>query len=309
MLLSEADGLLEVLRLPNNIADLSAPSSSAHASTKEPKHMAFLSKSGMLKRRGYPPSLDMVGLPTTVTFSLQQKLINLLSEVAIFISPPHMVRGAIVEGVNLPLENFLAFTDGSVVGFPVYLTGHSLPSLISLFVKKLIPFRSTTWPLRVFSSGTAYQNFLLNPRREEGCAFKLNLGNVAQRTKVAMLSFCRSRVEELAEFSLLKTLILELCNKSLSYEFSFVELHPNALHSYESAAVVLLYGTDVIARIGCSGEYISQRLNIACGEDRVSSKFAWLIYTEIDVTSAIGMIVEEHVMGESPIPEDIRELI
>ncbi|RCN28590.1 hypothetical protein ANCCAN_25665 [Ancylostoma caninum] len=74
---------------------------------------------------------------------------------AILVSPSCFTRAAILEGVNVSVKDFVRFTGSDT--FPTtYLVGHSLHSLVSLFIRAQFLEQKNKWPITVQSSGVSY---------------------------------------------------------------------------------------------------------------------------------------------------------
>uniref|UniRef100_A0A0M3J7V5 Bromodomain adjacent to zinc finger domain protein 2B n=1 Tax=Anisakis simplex TaxID=6269 RepID=A0A0M3J7V5_ANISI len=202
-LLSESEGLLSALRLPNDLAPAtptvdSASEKSDRCVEKSPKHMEFLRKAGMIKLNESASTLHTVGLPSSLQNSIEKAILQNFMASSIMVSPPHMVRGAIIEAANLPKEMFPAFSDSTTQNASsTYLTGHGLLAFLAIFTKCHFKKSSNEWPIRVLSSGASYRNRTTTTTTSDK---SLSLFTAGQRKKVAQLSICYSEEQESDEY-------------------------------------------------------------------------------------------------------------
>uniref|UniRef100_A0A915C9A1 Uncharacterized protein n=1 Tax=Parascaris univalens TaxID=6257 RepID=A0A915C9A1_PARUN len=166
-LLEESEGLLGALRLPNDLTvetptQPSIRSLNSRSSSNSPKHMTFLRKAGMVKIDEQTSSLHIVGLPTSLQNAIEKTILQYFAPSTILVSPPHIVRGAIIEAVNMPLEVFASFSDSVEGSSTNYLTGHGLISLLSIFTKTRFTRSSNKWPVGRIGRADSYISNRLN---------------------------------------------------------------------------------------------------------------------------------------------------
>ncbi|VDD89567.1 unnamed protein product [Enterobius vermicularis] len=152
-LLSLEDGLLDALRLPNDVESFSYTAPNLKLKKRKPTFLSYLEESGMLK-----------------------------------VSPPNIVRGAVIEGVNIPLDNYLAFTDGSISAVPQYLTGGCC-SKVELSTN---PQRTKIVALSFCTSK--------NDALEEYCFWKSSIGNLISSKLAFDFEFVTLPVRNLFNF-------------------------------------------------------------------------------------------------------------
>uniref|UniRef100_A0A0N5APC2 DUF115 domain-containing protein n=1 Tax=Syphacia muris TaxID=451379 RepID=A0A0N5APC2_9BILA len=307
---SLSQGLLDTLQLPNDIASCSYESSEdgdLDIELAKQKHTEYLYAAGMLKSTSHPPSLNVVGYPALLAFLLEQFFSDSFRTIGTLVLPSCFVRPAVIEGVNISLETYLPFTDGPDNAVLMYLTGHGLVSLASLFVRKVVSYHSAKDPLRVFSVGCAYSNFIFPNRCADDCCLsKLDLLTVPQRTKLAVLSICPREEVEANEYTFMKEYIDNLMHK-FDLPLKFKRLKAKELYNYESEAESLMYKDIELARISRSGEYIPRRLNIMMKEKEVLH-FSFLNYAEIDITSVMAAFLEENIIQKrTDIPDFLND--
>ncbi|VDM46936.1 unnamed protein product [Toxocara canis] len=305
-MLDESEGLLGALRLPNDLAPetpMDDASLNVGFNGDPPKHMVFLRKAGMVKVDESTSSVYTIGLPTSLHSAVEKAIVQHFSASSMLISPPHMVRGAVIEAVNVPKETFPSFSSSGDTSSN-YLTGHGLISLLSVFTKTHFAASSNQWPIHVLSSGSSYRNSSTGNT-------KPNLYEASQRKIVALLSICVDEGQECAEMESLVDEFEGLLKRSLGFPIKETLLMACQLHNYESCATSFVYGEHVeVGRISRSGTYIPSRLNIVHDSKDVGKvEFVHLVYAEIDITRLVGMIVEENIMGEQPVANVIAQLL
>ncbi|MFH4979091.1 hypothetical protein AB6A40_005800 [Gnathostoma spinigerum] len=202
------------------------------------------------------------------------------------VSPPHFVRGAVLEGVNVLLENYIPVDSGSEISSPTFLVGHGLPSLLSLFVKTRINGKGNKWPVTLVSSGMSYC-----------CASSLHLPRSSlfasnQTLKVAVLNLSRDESTENSEYLRLSEKIAQLLRRKLNLYTQEAVITPENLYLYESMGLSILCEGQEVARISRSGDYISRRLNIVYNSELsdTSTDFVHIVFAEIDVTNIITLM-------------------
>ncbi|VDM19710.1 unnamed protein product [Wuchereria bancrofti] len=310
-MLNESEGLLDALRLPNDLSantvcEVTAPLINEVDYEQNNKHIFFLEKAGMIKVEPSISNAHLIGLPASLQYFLQKLFREELTGniLNVTVSPPYFVRGAIIDGVNLSKESFPLFaTDAHKRS--LYLTGHSIPSLVALFVKKSLT-KTNRWPLRLLSSGASYNIPGSVP------SSILNLNNISQRLKTVLLSLCRTDEEENNEYKFLTKSVQAILEDKLSLEIasSFVPAHK--LLNFESGATGLLTSTEVeatIARISTIGSYISRRLCILLDLKPKSVDFVRMVFVDIDLTRIVASLIEKYVISGQSVPESINPFL
>uniref|UniRef100_A0A8R1TYJ6 Uncharacterized protein n=2 Tax=Onchocerca TaxID=6281 RepID=A0A8R1TYJ6_ONCVO len=307
-LLNESEGLLDALRLPNDLSTDTicgvVSSNNEVESGQNNKCTFFLQKAGMMKVEPSASIAHLIGLPASLQYSLQKLFREEFCGNILNVSPPHFVRGAIIDGVNMSKESFPQISSNAHKRSLLYLTGHSIPSLVALFVKKSLMLKKNKWPLRLLSSGASYGIPGNVP------ASMLNLNNISQRTKTMLLTFCRTQEEEDTEYkSLTKSLQAVLENKlSLEIASSFIPAYK--LLNFESGAISLSTSSGIeIARICTIGSYISRRLCILLDLKPDSIDFVRMVFVDIDLTRIVSAMIEKHLISGESVSENVHPLI
>uniref|UniRef100_A0A0M3IIB7 tRNA-synt_2b domain-containing protein n=1 Tax=Ascaris lumbricoides TaxID=6252 RepID=A0A0M3IIB7_ASCLU len=222
-----------------------------------------------------------------------------------------MVRGAIIEAVNMPLEVFASFSDSIEGSSTNYLTGASTFIEVSPphMVRGAI-IEAVNMPLEVFASFSdsiegSSTNYLTGhglisllsvftktrftrssnkwPIRilSSGTSYRNNslsdsqpnLYDASQRKKIAVLSICLDKEEERNEYNSLTNDFGEVLMEILKCPVDKRLLAACELFNYESSAINFTYGDDIeVGRIGRAGTYISNRLNIVVSNGKNTNK-------------------------------------
>ncbi|MCP9264652.1 hypothetical protein DINM_022780 [Dirofilaria immitis] len=308
-MLDESKGLLDALRLPNDLSastvrEVVIPSDNEVNGEQKNKHTFFLEKVGMMKIEPSISNAHLIGLPASLQYALQKLFREEFNGNILNVSPPHFVRGAIIDGVNMSKESFPRFTSSAHKRSLFYLTGHSITSLVALFVKKSLVLKTNKWPLRLLSSGASYGIPDSVP------VSMLNLNNISQRSKTVLLSFCRTDEEEDTEYKSLSQSLQAILENKISLEIisSFIPAHK--LLNFESAATSLSTSSGIeIARICTIGTYISRRLCILLDSKPDGTDFVRMVFVDIDITRIVSSMIEKHLISEESALENINLLV
>ncbi|VDO26104.1 unnamed protein product [Brugia timori] len=317
-MLKESEGLLDALRLPNDLSadtmlpndlsadtmcEVTAPLFSEVDYEQNNRHIFFLQKAGMIKVEPSISNAHLIGLPASLQYFLQKLFREELTGNILNVSPPYFVRGAIIDGVNMSKESFPLFASDAHKR-SLYLTGHSIPSLVALFVKKSFTMKTNRWPLRLLSSGASYNIPGSVP------SSILNLNNISQRLKIVLLSLCRTDEEEDSEYKFLTKSVQAILEDKLSLEIASSFVPAYKLLNFESGATGLSTSTEVeIARISTIGSYISRRLCILLDSKPKNVDFVRMVFVDIDLTRIVASLIEKHVISGESVPESINSFL
>lgn len=307
-MLKESEGLLDALRLPNDLSadtmcEVTAPLFSEVDYEQNNRHIFFLQKAGMIKVEPSISNAHLIGLPASLQYFLQKLFREELTGNILNVSPPYFVRGAIIDGVNMSKESFPLFASDAHKR-SLYLTGHSIPSLVALFVKKSFTMKTNRWPLRLLSSGASYNIPGSVP------SSILNLNNISQRLKIVLLSLCRTDEEEDSEYKFLTKSVQAILEDKLSLEIASSFVPAYKLLNFESGATSLSTSTEVeIARISTIGSYISRRLCILLDSKPKNVDFVRMVFVDIDLTRIVASLIEKHVISGESVPESINSFL
>ncbi|VDM96847.1 unnamed protein product [Thelazia callipaeda] len=306
-MLEKNGGLLDALRLPNDLSvhtPIGGDAVSDEFDNEQKKqHMLLLLKAGMVKVDPVTSYAHLVGFPANLQHLLQKLLRGKLGENILNISPPYFVRGAVIDGVNISKEQYPQFKPSQHNESVLYLTGHSISSLIALFVKKSFGLKTNKWPLRILSSGASYlvpKNMLVS---------ELDLNNISQRMKTVALSFCKTEEEESAEHTYFVAKLEAVLKNQLSLKIASSSVHAHRLLNFESFATCFRSSSGIeIARVSSVGSYISRRLCILCDSDLGGADFVRMVFVDIDLTRLLVSVIEEHLISKKAVPEDVFQL-
>ncbi|VDK74408.1 unnamed protein product [Litomosoides sigmodontis] len=261
LMLNESEGLLDALRLPNDISANTmcssnvTPSINKVESEQNSKHIFFLQKAGMIKVEPSISSAHLLGLPVSLQHFLQKLFREEFAGNVLNVSPPYFVRGAVIDGVNIAKESFPAFTSDVCKKSSFYLTG-SMPSSA------------------------------------------INLNNISQRSKTVLLSFCKTEEEEITECKSLTELLQAILEKKLSLEIASLVVPAHKLLNFESSATSLSTSAGVeVARICAIGSYISRRLCILLDSKPGSFCFVRMVFVDIDLTRIVALMIEKQLIS------------
>uniref|UniRef100_A0A0N5A670 DUF512 domain-containing protein n=1 Tax=Parastrongyloides trichosuri TaxID=131310 RepID=A0A0N5A670_PARTI len=285
---SKSNGLLNALSLPNDVSDLDNNKKIIEKSTYEAEtvlsHIPILKMMGLCRSDSKNGYLHLLGYPVNLKDEIKERLLKKIHYLQP-VSPPYMIREAILEGCNVNKNNLLPITeDGKDNG--IYLLGVSLPTMLSKFVKTRFISNKNEWPIIIRGEGNSYKK----PRMIK----YLNLFNSCQKEIIGIVIFgrndeeCKKGSEEIVD------LVRKEINDNMKLPIERSIVSNDKLKNYEKNSVVYLNSSIVpnpeIIRISSIGTYISERLNIVYGEDKVD--FVCMNYIEIDISNIVGSILE-----------------
>ncbi|ETN76408.1 transcription initiation factor TFIID subunit [Necator americanus] len=283
-------GLLGALALPNFVHEVGTKEK---AMLKPSKHREYLTQKGHIRVDKKIGVVHLVGYPVLLRNNLKDQLLEMFED-AVLVSPSCFARAAILEGVNVPMKDFVRFTDGSD-NFPTtYLVGHSLHSLVSLFVRSQFLEQKNKWPITVQSAGASYY-------AKKGV---VDLSYSRQRLKhcVVSMSVNDEQMDTFANDSMNK--IGALLDEGLMLDVKARKVMGKELRNYETQAIVFEDKGLEVARISRIGDYISRRLNITVD----SGNFVRMTYVETDVDRVLARLIDGLVDGKD-VPKNIREAV
>ncbi|KAK6755492.1 hypothetical protein RB195_014080 [Necator americanus] len=283
-------GLLGALALPNFVHEVGTKEK---AMLKPSKHREYLTQKGHIRVDKKIGVVHLVGYPVLLRNNLKDQLLEMFED-AVLVSPSCFARAAILEGVNVPMKDFVRFTDGSD-NFPTtYLVGHSLHSLVSLFVRSQFLEQKNKWPITVQSAGASYY-------AKKGV---VDLAYSRQRLKhcVVSMSVNDEQMDTFANDSMNK--IGALLDEGLMLDVKARKVMGKELRNYETQAIVFEDKGLEVARISRIGDYISRRLNITVD----SGNFVRMTYVETDVDRVLARLIDGLVDGKD-VPKNIREAV
>ncbi|CAG9536081.1 unnamed protein product [Cercopithifilaria johnstoni] len=308
-MLNESEGLLGALRLPNDLSGSAicsldvVPYINKVDSEQNGKHIFFLQKAGMIKVEPSISNAHLIGLPASLQYFLQKLFREEFAGNTLNVSPPYFVRGAIIDGVNVSKESFPVFASAMHKGSLLYLAGHSISSLVSLFVKKSLMLKTNRWPLRLLSSGASYTI-------PSNTSSMLNLNNISQRSKTVLLSLCKTQEEEDTEYKSLSKSLQAILENKLSLEIASSIVPAHKLLNFESAAIGLSTSTGIeVARICTIGSYISRRLCISLDLKPGSVSFVRMVFVDIDLTRIVASMIEKHLISGESVSENVHSFL
>ncbi|VDN53656.1 unnamed protein product [Dracunculus medinensis] len=221
------------------------------------------------------------------------------------VATPYMVRGAIIEALNLPKEQFPYFNTGEDFINSFYLVGQCLPSLLSILIKTCLSDKINEWPIRLITSGASYRTFSSHRATDEN----INLYNAPQQMLVTLLIICNSAIEESLEYDNIINRLQKLFLIKLPLNCHIDNIPPDQLFNFESAASSLRTESNIeVARISRSGTYISNRLNVVYGSN-IKTQFVFLVNAEINLTRVVATVFEDYMVDSKPIPSEIQYLL
>ncbi|KAK6045816.1 hypothetical protein COOONC_16679 [Cooperia oncophora] len=221
----EQAGLLAALALPNFVHEVGKTEKQM---LKKSNHQQYLTQKGHMRVDNEVGVVHLEGYPVLLQNNLKTQFLDMFSH-AILVSPSCFARAAILEGVNVPLQDFLSFTDGSENFPPTYLVGHSLFSLVSLFLRAQFLEAKNEWPVTIQSAGASY-----HAKRKV-----VDLAHARQRLKHCVLSLALTDVQmgELMSDSASK--IGALLDEGLFLDVKARVVLGKELRNYESQAIVI----------------------------------------------------------------------
>ncbi|VDP23573.1 unnamed protein product [Heligmosomoides polygyrus] len=301
----EQDGLLGALALPNFVHEvgkterqmLKKSRRSVRIQTMSLEHQQYLVQKGHMRFDNGTGVVFLQGYPVLLQNSLKVQLLEMFSG-AVLVSPSCFARAAVLEAVNVPLEGFLRFTDGSDSFPATFLVGHSIFSHVSLFIRSQFSEGKNQWPITIQSTGVAYHAKFAMQRRAADLAY------ARQRTKHCVLSLALDdeQMDGFATESVAK--IGALLDEGLLLDLKIRRVLGKELRNYESQAVVIEDNGMQLARISRISDYISRRLNVVTD----SGAFLRMVYVETDVDRVLGRLVDGLVEGKD-IPKSLRDFV
>lgn len=284
---SKASGLLGALSLPNDIEKFDNLEGTKISSNEPPTILSHIPKLKMMglcrsdSKHGY---LHLLGYPVRLQDEIKEKIGSILYNYQP-VSPPFMIRQAIIEGCNIDMEELLPFTEkGDDIG--MYLMGVSLPTMLSKFVKSRFISNKNEWPIIIRSEGVSYKK----PKMIK----YLNLFNSCQKEVIGIVVFGRDSEECKKSSEEIVDLVTKEISNNMKLSIERNTVSNNMLKMYEKAAVQFLNSqlspSPELIRISEIGSYISERLNIVYGDEQ--PKFVHLNYINIDISSILGSILE-----------------
>uniref|UniRef100_A0A914VA03 Seryl-tRNA synthetase n=1 Tax=Plectus sambesii TaxID=2011161 RepID=A0A914VA03_9BILA len=285
--------IVECLRLPNDLLRetpvdgvVSPPSPSAPSSTA---HMDTLRSLGMVRTQRDPDRLYLLGKPVKMLYAVQELLENALTAdtTSIRLSPPHMVRPAIVEGCGFDPNAFVDYADSDSQS-AMRLVGHSLPAFGAVLCRHFLPV-SNAFPVRVHSAGTTYCGDGLSKRQ------RLSLFDCPQVQTVNTVDLCRDDEEASVTYGD-RTAQLAVLTDGLDLPVEQVLVPSRELANSEMGAISYRAFGAELARLSFIGTYVSQRLRIMFGETspKTAGEYLYMNYCHVNVTAVVGAIVEQH---------------
>lgn len=286
----EQDGLLTALALPNFVHQVGK---TEKPMLKNSHHQQYLSQKGRMHVDEKTGVVHLIGYPVLMQYNLRSQLLDIFSH-AVLVSPSCFARGAILEAVNVPLAEYIRFTDGSETFPTTFLVGHSLHSLVSLFLRSRFSSENNAWPITFHSSGVAYHN-------KKGI---VDLAHSRQRTKHCVLSLAMNNDQMDGFASECSAKINALLCDDFMLDVKNRSVLGKELRNYESQAVVFEDNGLELTRISRIDDYIARRLNITVD----SGDFVRMVYMETDIDRILVRLIDALIEGKD-IPSSLRKLV
>ncbi|EYC07275.1 hypothetical protein Y032_0071g566 [Ancylostoma ceylanicum] len=286
----EQAGLLDALALPNFVHEVGTQEKPM---LKPSKHRDYLTQKGHMRVDKNIGVVHLVGYPVLLQNHLKVQLLEMFHD-AILVSPSCFARAAILEGVNVPMKDFVRFTDGSDTFPTTYLVGHSLHSLVSLFIRAQFLEQKNKWPITVQSAGVSY-----HAKKDV-----VDLAYARQRLKHCILSIAMNDEQMDAFANDCMTKIGALLDEGLMLDVKARKVMGKELRNYETQAIVFEDKGLEVARISRIGDYISRRLNIVID----NGEFARMTYVETDVDRVLARLIDGLVDGKD-VPKSLRDAV
>ncbi|WKY12972.1 hypothetical protein Q1695_004078 [Nippostrongylus brasiliensis] len=286
----EQDGLLAALSLPNFVHEVGTTEKDM---LRKSHHQQYLTQKGHMRVDNDAAVVYLRGYPVLLQDYLKRYFLDTFSN-AVLVSPSCFARAAVLEAVNVPLQDFLRFTDGSETFPSTFLVGHSIFSLVSLFIRTQLSKAKNQWPITVQSTGASY-----HAKKKV-----VDLTQARQRTKHCMLSLALNdaQMDEFAEKCTSK--IAALLDEELCLSLKARQVMGKELRNYESKAIVIEDDGLELARISRIGDYISRRLNTVVD----SGEFVRMVYVETDIDRVLSRLIDGFIQGED-VPKILRDLV
>lgn len=289
-MIKEQAGLLTALSLPNFVHEVG---NTEKPMLKNSHHQQYLSQKGRLQVDEKTGVVHLIGYPVLMQNFVKSQLLDMFSY-AILVSPSCFVRAAILEAVNVPLAEHIRFNDGSQTFPATFLVGHSLYSLVSLFMRSRFSSQKNTWPITVHSAGVAYYT-------KKGI---VDLAHCRQRLKHCILSLAMNDDQMDSFASECSAKIKALLCDDLMLDVKTRSVLGKELRNYESQAVVFEDNGLELARISRIGDYIARRLNITMDTE----EFVRIVYVETDIDRILVRLIDSLIEGKS-IPKSLGKLV
>ncbi|CAJ0590363.1 unnamed protein product [Cylicocyclus nassatus] len=286
----EQAGLLEALALPNFVDEVGKQE---RPMLKSSKHRDYLVQKGHMRVDKEIGVVHLVGYPVLIRNNLKTQFLEMFED-AILVSPSYFARAAILEGVNVPEQDFVRFTDGSETFPPTYLVGNSLCSLVSLFIRSQFVAQKNTWPIKLQSSGVSYH--------AKNDTIDLAYGRQRLKHCILALAISDEQMDEFANDSM--TRIGALLDEGLKLDIKARKVTGKELRNFETQAIVFEDKGLEVARISWIGDYISRRLNVTAD----NGDFLRMVYVETNVDRVLARIFDNLVDGND-IPKSLRQAV
>jgi len=195
---------------------------------------------------------------------------------AVKVSPPNLIRPAVVEACNMDYRQFPIVSCGDDPYLS--LVGIGLPTMISFLVHKSLVQSVNLWPLVFFSSGMVYIKSEQMPHtfRQMDTFSALVLVQTQEAWMVA-----RAQIQEL----------LHTFFNSLGSPANFEPVGDTSLRFYErSASAIVANNGQNAGRISNVGPYIPQRIHLVVEHGSGKPTFPYLGFVEIDLSTVVDII-------------------
>uniref|UniRef100_A0A0N5BD60 ApbA_C domain-containing protein n=1 Tax=Strongyloides papillosus TaxID=174720 RepID=A0A0N5BD60_STREA len=285
---SKSFGLLGALSLPNDVVDFNDDGADKRQSNEPPSllsHVPALKMMGLCRSDSKHGYLHLLGYPVRLQDDIKEKLSNVLLAYQP-VSPPFMIRQAVIEGCNMNIEELLPFTENGD-DINMYLLGVTLPTMLSKFVKSRFISNTNEWPIIIRGEGISYTK----PKTIK----YLNLFNSCQKEVIGMVVFGRNSEECKKGSEEIVDLVMKEINDNMGLSIEKSTVSNSMLKMYEKSAVQVLNSQlspkPELVRVSEIGSYISERLNIVYGEGE--PQFVHLNYINIDISNILGSMLEK----------------
>ncbi|KIH61218.1 hypothetical protein ANCDUO_08516 [Ancylostoma duodenale] len=206
----EQTGLLAALALPNFVHEVG---NQEKPMLKPSKHRDYLTQKGHMRVDKNIGVVHLVGYPVLLQNHLKVQLLEMFQD-AILVSPSCFARAAILEGVNVPVKDFVRFTDGSDT-FPT--------TYLAQFLEQ-----KNKWPITVQSAGVSY-----HAKKD-----MVDLAYARQRLKHCVLSIAMNDEQMDAFANDCMTKLGALLDEGLMLDVKARKVMGKELRNYETQAIV-----------------------------------------------------------------------
>ncbi|KAK5964195.1 hypothetical protein GCK32_012311, partial [Trichostrongylus colubriformis] len=283
-------GLLGALALPNFVHKVGKTEKQM---LRKSHHLQYLTQKGHMRVDNEVGVVHLKGYPVLLQNNLKTQFLEMFPN-AILVSPSCFARAAVLEGVNVPLQDYLPFTDGSESFPSTFLVGHSLFSLSSLFIRAEFLEGKNQWPVTIQSSGVAY-----HAKRKV-----VDLAHARQRLKHCVLSLSLTDEQMDGFMNESVSRIGALLDEGLFMDVKARVVLGKELRNYESQAIVFEDDGLELARITRIGDYVSRRLNIKVD----SGAFIRMVYVETDIDRVLTRLIDGLYEGQD-VPKSLRDYV